>query len=112
MIAWLLTAMLQVPVTNPRAVIFTCPDHAQDTGHEIDIVNAQGVVIQTLTAGDPAADTAGDVEIPINVQPVTFGSYTVRVRATFGAIKSLSSDPSAVWERSPGKPGTPRVGGE
>jgi hypothetical protein len=106
-----LVAVFQVPVTNPRAVIFQCPDHAKDTGHEIDIINAAGVVVQTITAGDPAEDAAGDVEIGFNVQPMGFGSYTVKVRATFGAMRSLDSEPSVVWERVPGKPGAPRVGG-
>ena len=41
-------------VKNPSALTFACPDHAQDTGHEIDIVRAaDGVIIQTIQGGDP-----------------------------------------------------------
>lgn len=108
---WAVPAMAQT-VKNPRAVIFTCPDHATDTGHEIDILDAKGVVIQTIQGGDPAADASGDVTITINVQPVTFGSYTIKVRAVAGVLKSPDSMASAVWERVPGQPGQPRTGGE
>jgi hypothetical protein len=103
--------LLQAPVKNPRAVIFTCVDHATDTGHEVDIINAQGVVVQTINGGDPLADANGDVTVEFNVQPITFGAYTVRVRAVAGAIKSADSLPSDVWERVPGQPGKPKVGG-
>lgn len=111
LVLWAAPAFAQT-VKNPRAVIFTCVDHAQDTGHEIDILDSKGVVIQTIQGGDPAADANGDVTIAINVQPVTFGSYTIKVRAVAGALKSVDSAPSVVWERVPGQPGQPRVGGE
>lgn len=114
-LVWLLLAasaeaQTQEPVKNPRAVIFQCPDHDRDTGHEIDIIDeASGKVVQTIAAGDPAPDAAGDVRIDINVQPVSFGRYVVRARATFGAIRSPDSTPSPVWERTPGRPSGTRV---
>lgn len=111
MITTLLVALLfQALVSNPRAVIFQCPDHAQDSGHEIDILNSSGAVIQTIQGGDPAADANGDVRVDINVQPIAFGNYTVRVRAVAGALKSLDSDPAS-FARVPGRPIGVRVSG-
>ena len=99
-------ALLQNPtlVKNPTALSFTCPDHAVDTGHEVDIVNAQSAVIATLTIGDPA-EVAGKVIAKINVQPIAFGAYTLKVRALVQpsngpAVKSDDSGPSNVWERT------------
>ena len=106
---FLLGLLQTTTVKNPTSVEFTCPDHAQDSGHEIDIINASGVVIQTLQAGDPAADSNGVVKVSVNVQPVQFGSYTVVVRATFSGVKSSDSPASDVWERVPGAPSKPVV---
>lgn len=97
----------EAQVKNPRAIAFTCPDHATDTGHEVDVIDAKGVVIQTIQGGDPALNAAGEVEIPLNLQPVAFGAYMFRVRATAGAVKSPDSVASEVWERTPGQPGKP-----
>ena len=98
------------PVKNPSGLKFQCPDHAQDTGHEVDIVHATtGAVVQTLTFGDPALDANGDVVLAINVQPVSFGSYRFVARATAGASKGKDSAPSDVWERTPGAPSKPVV---
>lgn len=98
-------------VKNPRLVTFTCPDHAVDTGHEIDIIDAKGVVVQTIQGGDPALNATGEVEVVINVQPVAFGTYTMKVRAVAGALKSADSVATDPWERVPGAPGKPKVGG-
>jgi hypothetical protein len=96
------------PVRNPSGVMFTCPDHALDDGHEEDIVDSvTGVVVQTIQGGDPAADAQGNVSIALNVQPVKFGTYTFVVRAKAGALMSPNSVPSDVWQRSPGQPGQP-----
>ena len=96
------------PVRNPTGVMFTCPDHALDDGHEVDIVDSvTGAVLQTLQGGDPAADAQGNVTILVNVQPVKFGTYTFVVRAKAGALMSPNSVPSEVWQRSPGQPGQP-----
>ena len=103
-------AMLQAPglVKNPTKVEFDCPDHAVDTGHEMDIINAAGTVLQTLSLGDPAM-VAGKVVAPINVQPIAFGAYTAKVRvvvqpASGPPVKSEDSGPSNVWERTAMQP--------
>ena len=101
-------APFQTPVKNPTSVTITCPDHNQDTGHEIDIVSA-GIVVQTIQGGDPAPNTDGSVTFTMNVQPIKFGSYTTVVRATSGTIKSDNSPASDAWDRSPGAPGKPIV---
>ena len=112
----LLVALCAVPafaqgiVKNPTALLFTCPDHATDTAHEVDIVDAKsGNVIQTLQVGDPPALANGDVQVTLNVQATTFGAYMFVVRAIGGGVSSVPSLPSAVWERAPGQPGRPRV---
>jgi hypothetical protein len=105
-------AMLQaVPnVKNPTAVSFKCVDHDRDTGHDILIVdNATGTTLQTIAGGDPALDVNGDVTIPLNVQPVAFGTYHIKVRVLAGALSSDLSTPSNVWERVPGAPSKPVV---
>lgn len=92
-------------VKNPSAVAFNCPDHASDDQHELDIIRvSDGVVVQTLLGGDPPLNAAGEVEITVNVQPVSFGQYRFVARAVAGALKSNDSLPSAVWERAPGPP--------
>mgnify|MGYP001582814753 CR=1 FL=1 len=102
-------AQAQVPpVKNPIAVEFDCPDHAGDTGHEVDIINAIGVVVQTLTVGDPPA-VNGRVTVNLNVQPISFGAYTIKIRAVALEVKSVDSVPSDVWERVPGQPSRPVV---
>lgn len=97
-------------VRNPTIVKFQCPDHAQDSGHEIDIVNATtGAVVQTLSLGDPAPDAQGFIVFNVNVQPIAHGNYIVRARSISGAVKSPDSPDSDVWERSPGGPSKPIV---
>jgi len=96
-------------VKNPTLVTFTCADHDRDTQHELDIINVDGAVVQTLLIGDPPADADGVVHATINVQPVAFGSYTVKVRAVAGDLKSDDSVASAVWQRVPGAPSKPSV---
>lgn len=106
-----LALMLQLtaPVKNPTKVLIVCPDHDQDNEHEIDIIDTNGTVVQTLLGGDPARDANGDVPFLINVQPVKFGIYTVKVRAVSVGLKGEDSLPSNLWERVPGAPGTPKV---
>ena len=102
-------AMAQVPpVKNPTGLEFTCPDHATDTGHEVDVINSSGTIIQTLAVGDPA-EVAGKVTVKINVQPITFGTYTFKVRALAGPIIGQDSVASDPWERVPGPPSKPVV---
>jgi hypothetical protein len=93
------------PVKNPTVIQFDCPDHAQDTEHELDVIDSAGVVISTLLLGDPPAVSGSTVEATISVQPVKFGSYRFAVRAVASGVKSVNSAPSDLWERVPGQPG-------
>ena len=100
-------ALVQTPVNvkNPRTVEFTCEDHATDDQHELDIVRtSDNVVIQTLALGDPVAGPGGVIAATINVQPVAFGTYYVRVRAVAGTLKSDNSSNSNLFDRVPGSP--------
>lgn len=97
-------AFAQAGIKNPSALAFTCPDHALDNQHEIDIVRADGTVVQTILGGDPPLNAAGEVVVPVNLQPIAFGTYTFVARAVSGTSKSDNSAPSATWERAPGKP--------
>jgi hypothetical protein len=100
-------ALAQV-VKNPNRATFTCPDHAADDQHELDIIReSDNFVISTLLLGDPV-ETAGEVTTTINVQPIAFGRYYAVVRAVAGPLKSESSAPSNVFERGPLRPGTVR----
>ena len=100
-------ALAQVPaVKNPTGLEFTCLDHAADTGHEVDIIDSSGTVVQTLNVGDPP-EVLGKVTVSLNVQPISFGTYTFKVRATAGVLESEDSVASDPWERVPGRPGKP-----
>lgn len=100
-------------IRNPRAVSFQCPDHAQDDQHQVDIVSSSGTVIQTILGGDPPADGSGVVTIPLNVQPIAFGTnYTVRVRAVAGSAVSDSGVSDNVFDRVPGAPSRVTIGGQ
>lgn len=97
-------------IRNPTAIYFQCSeDHALHTGHEVDLVDETGKVVQTISFGTAAPDANGEVMFRINVQPVAFGRYTGRVRAVAGTLRSDVSETSNVWERAPGQPGKPRV---
>lgn len=96
-------------VKNPTRAIFTSPDAATVTSYELDIINSQGVVVQTLTFAAVPADQNGEVTLTFNVQPITFGQYTAVVRAVYQAMKSANSNTSDVWERVPGSPSKPKV---
>ena len=103
-------AMAQT-VKNPTKLIFTpSPDHAQVTAYEFDIKGLTGVVVQTISFPKKAPDAiTGEVTENLNVQPITFGSYTVVGRGVFGAFKSPDSLPSDTFERVPGAPGKPKT---
>jgi hypothetical protein len=97
-------------VKNPTKAIFAPgADAALVTGYELDILNGAGVVVQTMTFPKQVSDANGEVTLTINVQPVTFGSYTCVVRNVYNAIKSVNSNPSDAWERAPGQPAKPKV---
>ena len=94
--------------TNPRGVAFTCPDHAVDDGHDVEIrVRATGATVQVINGGDPAA-VGGEVTINFNVQPIAFGSYDLVVRAKAGSLSSVNS-PAANFDRVPGAPSGTRI---
>lgn len=101
----------QTIIKNPSGVSFTSPDHDMVDNYEIDIVRvSDGVVIQTIQGGHPAADASGTVTVTFNIQPIAFGEYRVVVRAVAGTQKSDNSDPSEVWSRAPGRPTNVRIG--
>lgn len=103
-------AHAQTREINPTRVIFSCADnHDQHTSHEVDILRVDGTVLQTVILGTAPPDASGDVTLTINVQPIAFGTYTVRVRAVAGGVKGADSLPSNVWDRVPGAPGKPKV---
>jgi hypothetical protein len=97
-------------VTNPSAVVFEpSPDHAVVDAYELDILRADGSVLQTINLGKPVVNTTtNECTVPLNVQPVTFGKgYTVRVRVVVLANGPVYSDyvvSSNAFERAPGKP--------
>jgi hypothetical protein len=98
----------QVPaLKNPTGVTFLSPDHATVTGYEIDILSSTGAVVQTLVLGRGTQDAQGVVTLTLAVQPIAFGTYTLRIRAVAGASKSADSPPSDPWERVPGSPSKP-----
>ncbi len=106
-------ALLQVPadVNNPSKVAFTVSsDHAAVTGYELDILRPDGSVLQTLNLGKPTPDGAGNVEAPLNVQPVTFGKgYSVQVRAVANDAFSDNVRSENKFNRVPGGPTKPVV---
>ena len=115
MVELLLLLTLQTTlVKNPSALVFTASvDHDVITAYEVDFVRvSDNVVVQTINAGKPPKDAAGDITVSLNVHPVTFGVYLFRARAVAGALKSADSDPSPQWERAPGKPANLRVPGD
>ena len=106
--------LLQTPIVkNPSGLIFTASaDHDLITRYDVDIVRkSDNVVVQTINAGKPAKDAAGDVTISLNVQPVAFNVYYFVARAVAGTSVSPNSTPSPDWERAPGAPSKLRVGG-
>jgi len=109
MIAELLLALvLQVAadVNNPSKIAFTVSaDHALVSNYEADIVRPDGSVAQTLNIGKPSPDGAGNVEAPINVQPVTFGKgYWIVVRARANDAVSDDVRSENKFNRVPGGP--------
>lgn len=96
-------------VKNPTLLTFTSPDWAQVSSHEIEIIRtSDGSVIQTLVDSGPY--TSEDISVSINVMPVAFGEYVVKVRAcSTTPCDGILSDPSNLWNRAPGKPSRPVV---
>jgi len=101
-------AHAQVPaIKNPSAVSFNSADHALVTGYEIDVISSTGMVLQTMLMGKGTQDASGTVTLILNLQPIAFGTYTLRARAVVGTTKSVDSLPSDPFERAPGQPSKP-----
>lgn len=105
-------------VQNPTLLVFTpSPDHATIASYQVRILGASGQTIQTLDIGkpDPCSATCppgvtmGEASAMLNVQPITFGTYTIVMTATAGGVTGPASVPTAAWERVPGPPSGPRV---
>src|SRR3990167_1388606 len=98
-------AVAQVPaVKNPSGVTFTSPDHETVTGYEVDVLSGTSV-LTTLVLGKGTQAVDGVVTLPLNVQPIAFGTYTLRIRAVASPVlKSANSPASDPWERVPGAP--------
>ncbi len=106
----------QTRVVNPNALIFIpSVDHATLTSYEADIVNSSGAIVQTISLGKPVPNSNNEITVPLNVQPVSFGTYTIRVRsmgvdaATKAPISGVPSTATEQWDRSPGPPSKPRT---
>ena len=103
-----LTAVAQqaVNVRNPSAVEFTVsPDHANVDSYELDILKADGSVVQTLNIGKPTPDATGTARAPINVQPTAFGKdYSTRLRAIAAGAQSDYAPSENKFDRVPGAP--------
>lgn len=101
-------------VKNPTIAEWICPDHDQDTQHELKILRIEGtnkVIITTILLGDPAfVDVSTKlVRAEINVQPIAFGAYVATVNAVAGTLKSADSPESNLFERVPGAPSKPVI---
>ncbi len=105
-------------VVNPTRVCFAVsPDHDLLDRYDFDIVDPSGTTVNTINMGLPApvltADGTRWISWPnLNVMPTTFGvGYTSVVRAVAASAVSPDSDVSNPWNRTPGRPGGPRVVG-
>lgn len=85
----------QVPWKNPTLIeIATCPDHALDDNHELELrLRGSGVVVGTFLLGDPAAKATGAVEFDISKQVggLKLGEYDMRLRV------KLTGAPDSDW---------------
>lgn len=105
-------------VVNPTRVCFeVSADHDSLDSYAFDIIDPGGTVIQTIDMGLPTPVLTGEgtrwISWPnLNVMPTTFGvGYTSVVRAVAASAVSPDSDVSNLWDRTPGRPGGPRVVG-
>jgi hypothetical protein len=102
------------PVKNPVGIAFDSPDHANAavTGYMVEIVKTDGSVLQTLQiqkSNTTVRVSDGKVVVTINVQPITFGTYTFRAFTVAGTVFSVPSPLSDPWERVAGSPSKPIV---
>ncbi len=105
LVLWSVPAVAQEIVKNPNQIIVTClDDHESHTDHEVQILKANGEIVQPLVIGTQPTDANGEFAAPLKVQPIAVGEYVGRVRAVSGAFKGEWSDPTPTFERVPGKP--------
>jgi hypothetical protein len=107
LLALLLAATMQTTanVKNPRNIEFTCPDHARDDEHGVNIYKSDGTLVQTIVIGDPVAGADGIVRATLNVQPIAFGTgFYVTVHAIAAGAFSDESAHSNLFDRVPGSP--------
>ena len=99
-----------INVKNPTTITFEpSPDHAMVESYELDLLRADGTVLQTLNVGKPSV-VNGVASATINVQPVTFGvNYSARIRARAGSATSDYADSVNKFDRAPGSPSNPRL---
>lgn len=94
-------------IDNPSGVQW-CPsaDHATVDSYEVDIVRADGTLVQTLNVGKPAVSaTDGSCTAAVNVQPVAFSvGYSMRIRAKAGTAVSADTVSLNKFNRVPGGP--------
>lgn len=100
----------QVPapnVVNPSGYDFTASlDHATIDRYEVDILKADGTLLQTLNIGKPTPNASNVISAPLNVQPVSFGvNYSLQARACAGTVCSDNAPSVNKFDRKPGKPG-------
>jgi hypothetical protein len=92
-------------VSNPDTVTFTSTDHATITEYRIGyFLPGAASPVQEASIGTGTVTGTGDIECIINTRPLTFGTYTAKVRAVAGEYSSAWSDPSAPFLRVPQTP--------
>ena len=94
---------------NPTGAEWTCSaDHTAVTSYEIGwFLAAAASPVSTVDLGKPTGPTL--CTAAINVMPLAFAEYSAKVRAKVAgtpAVYSEWSDPSNLFQRVPGKPGT------
>lgn len=103
-------------IDNPRGVTFIASsDHAQIDGYDVEIVDGNGDIVQTLDGGKPTPDATNTCTVVLNVQPIKFGmGYTIRVRAratsTSGPVYSDYAISVNKFNRRPGNPTKVTIG--
>lgn len=109
-------ATAQTNVTNPTRAEFTASlDHAAITSYEIAWFSGAAQVGAVVDLGKPTPDANQLCTATIQVMPLTFATYTAKVRAKVvtglvGApIYSEWSAASNAFDRAPGNSGTPII---
>lgn len=98
-------------VTNPTGVMFTASaDHATVTAYSLGFY-ATGATspVQEVNLGKGTPDAQNVISASIDSKPLSFGTYTARVRAIAGTATSAWSPDSNPFSRTPLAPGAPAV---